>query len=116
MRQLERPEAGPTTGNGLDPPLQGLSRCRHTALTHSHINMHQHTDMRTCTDMHIPTRTDADLHTQIHTCRQAQILPHRATCMVMTHRCTHSHTPANTETHTYMLIQKRMHMDTFQQT
>ena len=93
-----------------DSPGVGIQPS-HT-LTHKHASTRRHAHLH----MHIPTRTDADLHTQIHTRRQAQILPHRATCMVITHRCTHSHTPANTETHTYMLTQKRMHMDTFQQT
>ena len=56
MRQLERPEAGPTTGNGLDPPLQGLSRCRHTALTHTHTQTR--IDTQTCALAHAHTHTD----------------------------------------------------------
>lgn len=76
MRQLERLEAGLMTGNGLDPPLQGISRCRHAALTRS----------RTCAALQMcyyKTHTYTEAHPFPQSCGQSQ-----------------AHRPAYTHTHT----------------
>lgn len=84
MRQLERPEAGPTTGNGLDPSLQGISRCRHTALTHirtkrtSIHNMQRHRKTHTHILIDIHTYFHRPAHTDKHS--ERHIYSHTGLC------------------------------------
>lgn len=80
MRQLERLEAGLMTGNGLDPPLQGISRCRHAALTRSrtcaalqmcYYNTHTYTEAHP-----FPQSYGQSQHTDLHTHRHTHIQMH----------------------------------------
>ena len=85
-------------------------------LTHKHALIHRHA--HTHRDTHIPTETCTptytDLHTQIHTRRQAQILPLRAMHTVVTHRYrgTHSHTPTCMHSHTHTGTHMHAHTET----
>lgn len=101
MRQLERPKAGPMTGNGLDPPLQGISRCRHTALTPQHTRARLHTHLQT----HLLTTHRCTRYTQI----QRFILhlkdtSHRDTSLTSYRETLHKATKMHIASHRYITV------------
>lgn len=63
MRQLERLEAGLMTGNGLDPPLQGISGA---GTLPSHI--HKRAALQMCVTKHTHAHRDRCMHVHTEWC------------------------------------------------
>lgn len=105
MRQLEKPEAGPETGNGLDP-LCRESPGAGTQPSHSLTSTYP---CITCT--YTETHRHSHVLPQSRTHRPTHTLPHRTVHMVMTqrHLLTQTCMHRNTHRHTH---KKHVHMYT----
>lgn len=99
MRQLERLEAGLMTGNGLDPPLQGISRCRHSGLEHSQTQA----ALQMCITKHAHMHIETGTYLSTQSCVQSWSHTHKCT-----HACTHTQIYTQLPTH-HIYIDRHTH-------